>query len=122
MIMKNSIYILTFLFATIISFAQTKSVDPYSNGFQMNSLSGKSLSTNINISQINYRQDVELKVVSKKITENEIEVLYEFVDKQKGCYRGCNFNRDNKNYSGYIPYNFKEVKPCTNIYKTYPSR
>ena len=80
--MKNLFFLIVFFFTTSITFAQSK------------------VWTDVN--KINHVNNVVLKVKSKKISKNEIEVVYEFVDEPKGCYiGGCVFESNRKNYSAY---------------------
>ena len=95
--MKNIIYSITFLLFTILSFSQKSNNDVY----KMNQENSINVNTTGYIYQHNYDKDVELRVKSKKIINNEIEVVFEYVEIPRGCYRGdlkSYYNRNN-NYS-----------------------
>lgn len=95
--MKNIIYSITFLLFTILSLGQKSNNDVY----KMNQENSINVNTTGYIYQHNYDKDVELRVKSKKIINNEIEVVFEYVEIPRGCYRGdlkSYYNRNN-NYS-----------------------
>lgn len=95
--MKNIIYTIAFLLFTILSFGQKSNNDVY----KMNQENSINVNTTGCIYQHNYGKDVELRVKSKKIVNDEIEVVFEYVEIPRGCYRGESksyYNRNN-NYS-----------------------
>ena len=109
--MKNIIYTIAFLLFTILSFGQKSNNDVY----KMNQENSINVNTTGCIYQHNYDKDVELRVKSKKIINNEIEVVFEYVEIPRGCYRGnlkSHFNRNN-NYN-----TVENVNPYTRSYGT----
>jgi hypothetical protein len=110
--MKNIIYSIAFLLFTILSFGQKSNNDVY----KMNQENSINVNTTGYIYQHNYDKDVELRVKSKKIINNEIEVVFEYVEIPRGCYRGdlkSYYNRKN-NYSSTVG----NVNPYTGSYGT----
>ena len=110
--MKNINYTIAFLLFTILSFGQKSNNDVYKMN-QENSINVNTTGFNY---QHNYDEDVELRVKSKKIINNEIEVVFEYVEIPRGCYRGdlkSYYNRKN-NYSSTVG----NVNPYTGSYGT----
>ena len=109
--MKNIIYTIAFLLFTILSFGQKDNNDVY----RINQEHISNVNTSGCIHQHNYDKDVELRVKSKKIINNEIEVVFEYVEIPRGCYRGesKSYYYRNNNYS-----TVGNVNPYTGSYRT----
>jgi hypothetical protein len=98
--MKNFIYTIAFLLFTILSFGQKANNDVY----RINQEHISNVNKSGCINEHNYDKNVELRVKSKKIINDEIEVVFEYVEIPRGCYRGDSksyYNR-NRNYSSYV--------------------
>ena len=109
--MKNIIYTIAFLLFTILSFGQKANNDVY----RINQEHISNVNTSGCINQHNYDKNVELRVKSKKIINDEIEVVFEYVEIPRGCYRGesKSYYYRNNNYS-----TVGNVNPYTRSYGT----
>jgi hypothetical protein len=108
--MKNIIHTIAFLLFTLLSFGQKSNNDIY----KMNQENINNFKTTGCISQYNYEKDVELRVKSKKITNDEIEVIFEYVEIPRGCYRGDLKSSHNRNGN----YNYNENVYDKGFYRT----